>query len=175
MATKSVSRAATLIIAILFAHCSLAQSTNTEHTLRLDDGASSPVATLADVDWLTGSWHGEAFGDKFEEVWNSPSAGTMVGMFKLLDGDSVAFYELLLLVEENESIAMKVKHFNADFSAWEEKADYVTFRLVAIEENAIHFSGLSFHRISDDEIVGYLALKNGDEIYEEKLTYVRAN
>ena len=29
---------------------------------------------------------------------------------------------LLLLVEEEGSLSLKVKHFNADFTAWEDKA-----------------------------------------------------
>lgn len=151
-----------------------AQSARTEHTLRLDDGASQPAARLSDVGWLVGSWTGTAFGSNFEEVWNPPSAGSMVGMFKVLKDDEVSFYELLLLVEEDDSLNLKVKHFNADFSAWEEKTEHVTFRLVRIDEDAIHFSGLSFYRIGPDEIHGYIAMRYGDEVREEKLVYHRA-
>ena len=150
-----------------------AQSQRTEHTFRLDDPEARPPATLDDVSWLVGSWVGEAFGATFEEVWNPPSAGSMVGLFKLLDGDEVAFYELLLLVEEAGSLSLKVKHFNPDFSAWEEKTDYVDFRFVRAEANAIHFSGISFYRIDDDEMHGYIAMRTGDEVREEKLVYRR--
>ena len=66
-----------------------------------------------------------------------------------------------------------MKHFNPDFTAWEEKGDYVDFRFVKAEENAIHFSGISFYRISDDEMHGYIVMRKGDEVREEKLTYRR--
>jgi hypothetical protein len=125
------------------------------------------------VSWLVGSWAGEAFGKPFEEVWNPPSAGSMVGMYKLLDGDQVSFYELMLLVEEEGSLSLKVKHFNPDFSAWEEKEEYVDFRFIKREVNAVHFSGLSFYRISDDEIHAYLVLEREGKIREEKLVYRR--
>lgn len=151
----------------------LAQMHHTEHTYKLDDPDSRPAATLDDVAWLVGSWSGEAFGSTFEEAWNPPSAGSMVGFFKLLDEDQVAFYELLLLVEEQGSLSLKVKHFNADFSAWEDKEDYVTFRFVSSEENAIHFSGISFYRIDADTLHAYLVLRSGDDIREEKLIYRR--
>ena len=150
-----------------------AQSKRTEHTYKLDDPDARPAASLADVSWLVGAWQGEAFGDVFEEVWNPPSAGSMVGFFKLLKGEQVAFYELLLLVEEEGSLSMKVKHFNPDFSAWEEKPDYVRFRLVSVEPDAVHFSGLSFYRRSDDYLEAYLAMRSGDEVREEKLTFRR--
>ena len=97
----------------------------------------------------------------------------MIGFFKLMDGDDVVFYELLLLVEEQDSLSLKVKHFNADFTAWEDKPDYVTFRFVKSDDDAIHFSGISFYRIDDDTMHAYLVMRSGDEVREEKLVYRR--
>lgn len=160
---------------LMFAVAANAQSQRTEHTLKLDDPDARPPATLADVSWLVGSWTGEAFGGTFEEVWNPPSAGSMIGLFKLLDGDEVNFYELLLLVEEEGSLSLKVRHFNPDFTAWEEKGEHVTFRFIRADEAAVHFSGLSFYRVSDTEMHAWLAMRSGDEIREEKLVYRRRN
>ena len=150
-----------------------AQTQRTQHTYALDNPDERPAATLDDVAWLVGSWDGEAFGGRFEEVWNPPSAGSMVGMFKTLEGDEVGFYELLLLVEEEGSLSLKVKHFSREFVAWEDKEDFVDFRFIRAEPDALHFSGISFYRMSDDEIHGYIAMRRGDEIYEEKLIYRR--
>lgn len=159
------------ILACLAAGSVFAQSQRTDHTFKLDDRTNRPSATLSDVHWLVGSWTGEAFGGTFEEVWNPPSAGSMIGMYKVLGDGQVRFYELMLLVEEEGSLSIKVKHFNPDFSAWEEKTEHVTFRLVKIEPDAIHFSGISFYRISPTEIHGYLAMRDGDKVWEEKLVY----
>lgn len=150
-----------------------AQSPRTEHTFQLD-GDTRPPATLEDVAWLVGSWEGEAFGERFEEVWNPASGGSMVGMFKLMSGEDVGFYELMLLVEEEGSLSLKVKHFNPDFSAWEEKKDYVDFKLVKVGPDAAHFSGLSFYRRGNDAIDGYIVMRASDgTIREEKLVYRR--
>ena len=164
---------AAAVVALLLSSAAFAQSPRTEHTFKLDDPDVRPPATLEDVSWLVGSWEGEAFGSTFEEVWNPPSAGSMVGFFKVISDDQVSFYELLLLVEEEGSLSLKVKHFNPDFTAWEEKGDYVDFRFVKADENAIHFSGISFYRISDNEMHGYIVMRKGDEVREEKLTYRR--
>jgi len=162
------------VLALLLAgHAALAQSLRTEHTFKLDDPENRPAATLDDVSWLVGNWSGEAFGSTFEEGWNPPSAGSMIGFFKLMDGDDVVFYELLLLVEEEGSLSLKVKHFNADFTAWEEKADYVTFRYVKSDDDAIHFSGISFYRIDEDTMDGYIVFRSGEDVREEKLAYRR--
>jgi len=162
-----------MLTLLLAAHAVLAQSQRTEHTFKLDDPENRPAATLDDVSWLVGNWSGEAFGSTFEEGWNPPSAGSMIGFFKLMDGDNVVFYELLLLVEEEGSLSLKVKHFNADFTAWEEKADYVTFRYIKSDDDAIHFSGISFYRIDEDTMHGYIVFRNGEEVREEQLVYRR--
>ena len=151
----------------------LSAEARTEHTYRLTEGESQPAATLADASWLVGSWSGTAFGQQFEEVWNPPSAGSMVGMFKLLDDEEVAFYEILLMTVEDGSLSLKVKHFNADFTAWEEKAEFVDFRLAKIEEDALHFSGISFYRRDDDHIDAYIVMRNGDDVSEHQLVYAR--
>jgi hypothetical protein len=162
------------VLALLLAgHAALAQSQHTEHTFKLDDPENRPAATLDDVSWLVGNWSGEAFGSTFEEGWNPPSAGSMIGFFKLMDGDDVVFYELLLLVEEEGSLSLKVKHFNADFTAWEDKADYVTFRFIKSDDDAVHFSGISFYRIDEDTMDAYIVFRGGEEVREEKLAYRR--
>ncbi|MFT6732034.1 MAG: hypothetical protein ACJAS9_000209 [Polaribacter sp.] len=99
----------------------------------------------------------------------------MVGMFKLFDNNKrVSFYELMLLIEENESLSLLVKHFSADFKAWEEKKDFINFKLVKIEPSAVHFSGLSFYKNGIDKIDGYIVMKYKDgSVKEQPLTYQR--
>lgn len=168
-----LARVALSLLVCGFVTSALAQSARTEHTLKLDDPDQRPRATLEDVGWLVGSWEGTAFGAQFEEVWNPPSAGSMVGMFKVIRDDAVDFYELMLLVEEEDSLSLKVKHFSPEFVAWETKEDYVDFRLVRIDEDAIHFSGLSFYRRGDDAIEGFIAMRSAAGVREERLDYRR--
>ena len=162
-----------IIIAVALANAACATDLHTEHTFKLAPGESRPAATLEDASWLVGSWTGAAFGQRFEQVWNPPSAGTMVGLFKLFSDDGVAFYELLLLSVEEGTLSLKVKHFNPDFSAWEEKSDYHNFKLVKKEEDKLHFGGLSFYRQGDDAMDGYIVMRNGDETTENHLRYER--
>lgn len=173
MKTMSVKLCIAVAGLLLLTSAASGQSAFTEHTLQLDDPEVRPEASIDDVSWLTGSWTGEAFGNAFEQVWNPPSAGSMVGFFKLLNGDQVAFYELLLLVEEAGSLSLKVKHFNADFTAWEDKAEYITFRFIKAERDALHFSGISFYRVDTDTMHAYLVMRSGEEVREEKLVYRR--
>ncbi len=150
-----------------------AVETHTEHTYRLLDGEAQPAASIEAAAWLAGSWHGTAFGERFEQTWNAPSGGTMVGLFKLFDGNQPRFYEILLLTVENDSLSLKVRHFNADFSAWEDKDEHVNFPLVSLMPNELHFSGLSFYRRNDDSIDGYLVMRTDEGIQEQHLKYER--
>ena len=152
-----------------------AQSSRTQHTYQVDDPQDPPRATLADAAMLVGSWKGTAFGGTFEEVWNPPSSGSMVGLFKLMHDDKVTLYEIMVIREEQETLSFKVKHFGEDFSAWEDKKDYIDFRFVKAEENAIHFQGVSFYRVSDDEMHAWIVMRDGDAVREEKLVYKRTD
>ncbi len=97
----------------------------------------------------------------------------MIGFYKLLGDEGVAFYELVLLVEEEGSLSLKVKHFSADFTSWEDKEDYVRFRFVKADDDAVHFSGLSFYRIDENTMHGYIVMRSGEDLREEKLVYYR--
>lgn len=150
-----------------------AATLRTEHTYQLEEDEARPTATLDDASLLIGFWGGTGFGQKIEETWNPPSAGSMVGLFKLYGDDGVTLYEILLLTVEDGTLSLKVKHFNADFTAWEDKEDFINFRLVKLEEDALHFGGLSFYRNGDDKLDGYIVMRNGEELTEHHLQYTR--
>jgi len=160
----------TLLLASVFAS---AAEPRTENTFSLSDGEERPAATLADARFLVGSWTGTAFGEKMEESWSAPTGGSMVGTFKLFDGDEPAMYELMLLTVEDGTLSLKVKHFNADFTAWEDKPDYVNFKLVKLSANELHFGGISFYKRDDDHLDGYIVMRNKDGVTEQHMAYKR--
>lgn len=146
----------------------------TERTLKLMPGASSPAATLADVDWLAGHWVGHALGGEAEEIWSTPKAGAMMGMYRLVRDGKVVFYEMQTLVQEAGSLVLRLKHFNADLTGWEEKQKTVDFRLVGLGEGIAQFEGMSFHRDGESKLTVYLAIKRKDgSVYEETFRYTK--
>ena len=151
----------------------LGQSRNTLNTLKLDDLTSRPAATIESVAWLVGSWKGEAFGGTFEEIWTAASSGTMVGMFKLMHNNQPTMYEFVLLKEEKGSLTVQIKHFNADFSGWEEKNKFISFPLVKLTANAVYFAGLTYRRDGPDRLKVYVAIKNDGVVQEEELIFHR--
>lgn len=146
----------------------------TAHTLRLDSAATPAAASLADAAWLVGAWDGDGLGGRIQEVWGAPAAGRMIGTFTSLGDDGARFHEIMALVEVDGSLELWVKHFDADFTAWEEKPDYVRFRLVEKEAGVLRFHGLTLERIDDHRMRAYLAMRRGGELGEEVLEYRRA-
>ena len=107
------------------------------------------------VSWLAGNWKREPFGGIAEEIWSQPVGGTMMGMFRLIDKGRVAFSEFEEIVEQDNILVFKVKHFTSAFVGWEEKEKSVDFKLVSSTGNEIHFEGLTLIKI-DEETCKYV-------------------
>jgi hypothetical protein len=115
--------------------------------LSLAEGRSSPPARVEDVAWLAGRWIGEGLGGCAEESLSPPVGGQMMGMFRQTKADGALwFYEFYTIAAKGDSIAMRIKHFNPDMSGWEDKDGFAEFPLVALEEGAVYFDGLTYAR-----------------------------
>ena len=139
-----------------------------------EEGFVSPPATLDQMDWLIGQWAGEGIGGApAMESWLPPTGGTMVGTFvqerEDEDGPTkIMFTEHMYLSEADGTLVLKLKHFNADLTGWEEKDDMLTFRLVAIEECAAYFNALTLRCADKDRpgegLVAAVRMKSGGEL-----------
>lgn len=135
-----------------------------------EEGFQSPPATLDRMDWLIGQWVGDGIGGAPAlESWLPPTGGTMVGTFVQQNEDgAIQFTEHLYLMEEEGTLVLRLKHFNADLTGWEEKDGMLTFRLVAIEDCAAYFHGLTL-RCADptkpgEGLVAAVRMQSGDEL-----------
>lgn len=139
-----------------------------------EEGFTSPPATLDQLDWLVGQWAGDGIsGAPAMESWLAPMGGVMVGTFVQTtagkDGSqAIMFTEHLYLTEEEGSLVLRLKHFNADLTGWEEKDDMLSFRLLAIEPCAAYFNALTL-RCADPErpgegLVAAVRMQSGEEL-----------
>lgn len=149
-----------------------AQTTGSDHTLRLGEDGTSPAAAISDLAWLAGYWRGTGLGGEVEETWTPPVGDRMQGIFTLAREGQPAFSEAMQLVEEDGSLLLKVKHFTPGFVAWEEKDEFVRFRLVKLGDNEAYFSGLTFRR-SGDALVIFIALSRDGQTTEHELRLER--
>lgn len=97
-----------------------------------------------------------------------------MGMYRLVKAGKPVFYELLTLVEEKGSLVLRLKHFNADLTGWEEKDKTIDFPLVSTGDGAMHFEGMSFHPRGKDNLTVFLAIHGKDgSVREETFSYRR--
>ena len=164
---KNVSFAIAIVFVLWLP--AFAQTKNTENTLKLAEGEPVGKATIADMAWLAGAWTGEGLGGISEEMWSKPAAGAMVGTYRLIKEGKPVFYEMCWIVEQEGTIALRLKHFNADLTGWEEKDKTVDFRFIKKDGKRIYFSGLTFERVGDSELNIYLALKYKDGSVKESV------
>ena len=130
------------------------------NTLHLNDEQTSPPAKIEDIAWLSGHWQGQVWDGTIQQVWSMPSAGSMMAAFKFIKDDKVKFYELLIISEENNSLVLKLKHFSATLEGWEEKEDYLAFKLVKLTPKRAYFDGYTIEKVSDNEINEYVVIDN---------------
>lgn len=141
-------------------------------TLVFDSIVGSPAVQIDELAWIAGNWQGEAFGARTEEVWNLPSGGSMMGMFKLFSDKEVMFYELMTIRQTGKTILMQLKHFNNDLKGWEEQNETVDFKFVKIDKNIVYFDGLTFERVSENEMNVYVVIEEDKgSVTEEKFAY----
>lgn len=160
-----------IIFIVLFASLtSHAQFANCKY---LEEGQQSPPAKLSEISWLAGHWQGEGFGGTIEEIWTKEMAGSMMGSFRMIMNGEVSFYELMTITEVNNSIMLKIKHFDKDLKGWEGKDESIEFKLVQITPTAAYFEGLTMEKVTDDQLNIYVVIDHDGKKTESKFPYSR--
>ncbi len=139
----------------------LSQPNSNIYTSDSQNKVDNPKATLEVLEWLEGHWRGPAFDGIGEEIWGPAFGSSMMGVFKQIVDDSVKFYEILTISEENDSLILRIKHFGQDLKGWEEKDDSMEFNLLKVSDSSVYFDGLTFEKINKNKINIYVLL--GDE------------
>ena len=128
----------------------------------MDKDQSSPKANIQQVSWITGQWKGEAFGGITEENWSEPSGGSMMATFKLISDGKVSFYEIETISEVNNSLLLRLKHFNNELKGWETKDETLDFPLIRVTKNKAIFEGMVFESVDENTMVVYVAIQQKD-------------
>lgn len=145
------------------------------NTLSYNETEGSPAASLKDIEWIAGHWQGEAFGGITEEIWSPPLGNSMMCAFKLVVDGKIKFYEITTITEENGSLMLRLKHFNANLKGWEEKDVTQDFKLVKVSEDKVYFNAFTFQRVSKNEINMYVLIEDNGKKNEIKFNYKRVD
>ncbi|WP_458629269.1 DUF6265 family protein [Winogradskyella sp. PC D3.3] len=126
---------------------------------------------LENISWISGTWHGDAFGGQVEEIWSEPSAGSMMASFKFINDGRVSFYEIEVIREVENTLLLQLKHFRSDLKGWESKDETVDFPLIEITDNKVVFEGMVFEKISENEMNVYVDIEDNGKTETVKFNY----
>ena len=143
-------------------------------TLISFSAAAQNKTSIDEFSWLTGHWIGDGFGGVSEEIWSEPKGGSMVGLFRHLDKGENNFYEIFSLYEDGDGITFRLKHFNPDMIAWEDKEDFVNFEFISVEEGKAVFKGLIYELKDTDTMIVTLTLHSKEKVWDEVFTFKRS-
>lgn len=162
-----------LVLMAVTTWSSRGQDRLTENTLQLS-GEAMPEATVDQAAWLAGAWSGAAMNGTAIEVWTPPSGESMIGLFKYVEEGETVFSEIMTIIPTGSSITMRLKHFSADLTGWEEKNEYQDFPLVKLDPDRLFFDGLTVQKTGANTITIYVATENEDGTFSElKFPYSR--
>jgi hypothetical protein len=157
------------IIFLAVTHICMAQD-----VMQLFEGESPGKGTLEELHWLTGYWKRTGLGGYSDEIWMPAVDNSMSGIFRFVKDGVIGFTEYLVIQEIDESLVLRLKHYNRDLSPWEEKDKWVEFKLIKIEEQTAWFNGLTYHR-HGDELIIKLTVKSGERSWIEEFRFIKSD
>jgi hypothetical protein len=92
----------------------------------------------ADFSWLEGRWQGNWGPRLAEQIWMTPKADEMAGVFREVENDKTLVLELFSVVETPEGIEYRSRHFTPSLAPWEQSGPTV-LKLASIDPNQIVF------------------------------------
>lgn len=161
------------VLVVLCAVCTMQCGMAQENTMEWEEGMKSPKLALSEAEWIAGHWIGEAFGGSIEEVWTPPLGNSMMFVFKLVVEGKIVFYEIGYIKQVEETLLMELKHFDEHLKGWETKDETVAFKLIKRTENKLFFDGLTFEKISENEMNIYVVVEDKGKEEEIKFSYTR--
>jgi len=69
-------------------------------------------ATLADLQWLCGRWHGTLGPQRVEEAWSQAAGGTMSTMARVTTDTETVLIELIAIREAEQTLLLHLRQFS---------------------------------------------------------------
>ncbi|MGZ6028306.1 MAG: DUF6265 family protein [Myxococcaceae bacterium] len=111
--------------------------------------ASSPRTDLEPLRWLAGEWQGDGPTGRVEAFWLPPAAGTMAGVVRRIREGRVFGYSIAVLSEQDGSVVLRFKRFDARLAGRESEDAPPPRRLLAISSSEVAFEGVRLLRTGD--------------------------
>jgi hypothetical protein len=116
------------------------------------------AASLSDLAFLNGNWMSDRSGFVIEESWTDAKAGVVLGTSRGVQNGVVRFLRFAVVERAGDTIVMRFKRYNADYTSWETAGPSV-MRLVRAESHQVVFEATD--PASDVKRIVYRARDDG--------------
>ena len=111
--------------------------------------APAPTASIGQLAWMAGQWRSKATPDGFagggEHVILEARDGQMPGFVRVMNREGgTMLFELSSFLAVDGVLTYRNRHFAPDLIAWQAPEEFVDRPLVAIEDDAVYFDGITF-------------------------------
>lgn len=100
---------------------------------------STRTGTLNDVSFMEGRWRGTFNGGPIEAVWIAPVGDNLTGFMRMMNGDKVTMYEMLVFEQTEQGPIVLVKHFKPGLVGQEDKDKSDRYRFISAEKDRALF------------------------------------
>lgn len=160
-----------ILLMSIFSIVLYSQEYVSEHIMSVDSTYSFDTTySVQNLAWISGYWIGEGLGGEVEEVWSAPKNGQMLCLFRYDAGAEMIFSEHCSMVNTSDGVKFRVRHFNADFTAWEDKEAFVEFPLISMEGQTAYFDGCTIIREGSNLKI-YVYIEHDGSAQEELFEY----
>lgn len=107
-------------------------------------GSAPPAkATVGQLAWMAGPWTGTLGDRTIEQHWSAPLGNSMVAMYRNVQDGQARLYELLVIEQEGDGLALRIKHFapGTGLVGRQAKDEAVNHKLVRVEGETAVFEG----------------------------------
>ncbi|HEX8019381.1 DUF6265 family protein [Mucilaginibacter sp.] len=107
--------------------------------LSINNLAQVTKASVNQLAFMAGTWTQKNGWGDMEEFWGEPMGDSIISSFRVVKDGKAAFYEFVVIEEQNHLPVFKMRHYNRGSIGWEEKDKPLLFYLVGIEKNKADF------------------------------------
>ncbi len=105
--------------------------------------APAAKATVSQLAFIAGPWTGTLGDRTIEQHWSAPLGNSMVAMYRNVQDGQARLYELLVIEQDGEGVALRIKHFapGTGLAGRQAREEAVNHKLVRVDEQTAVFEG----------------------------------
>lgn len=102
---------------------------------------AGPLATIDQLDWMTGNWAGQLGPNQLEENWIASEGGSIAAMVRMTGSGATSMFEMITIEEVDGSLMLNIQQWDPGFQSRTEGPQ--TMELEEITANSVKFRAVT--------------------------------